>query len=110
MRDHSFLDYRLLTLVRSCAKKVAAHFKLRYRRIDLFPIDDPDRKLCRGMCYPDGFIYVNLRHKRSRKFDPIESAIDTVIHELTHLKHDLHNKDFWATHTKMKRWFMQTLY
>lgn len=110
MKEYSFLDCHFLKLMRACARKVAGQFKLKYKRFDLFDWNDPDRKVCRGMCYSDGFIYINPRRRRSRKFDPIESAIDTVIHELTHLKYDKHDKKFWAFHKRMKRWFLAKCY
>lgn len=110
MTSPSFLEMKLLTLLRSCARCLKQKFKLPRYRLDLFDFDDPERTTCRGLCYPDGQIHINLRKRRGRKYDRLESAIDTVIHELTHLKYDKHDKAFWAFHQKMKRWFFKTHY
>lgn len=110
MSHPTFLELRVLTLLRSCAKRLKEHFKLPRYRLDLFDFDDPERTTCRGICYPDGQIHVNFRKRRGCKYDRLESAIDTVIHELTHLKYSDHNKEFWAFHQKMKRWFFKHCY
>lgn len=107
---HSFLEMQLLTLVRSIAQKVAKKFNLKYRRIELFPIDDPDRKKSRGICYPDGFIYVGVRRRLRGRVDTLDSITDTIIHELAHLKYFNHGRSFWAFHKKMKQWYLTNLY
>lgn len=110
MKDNSFVDHQFLHLLKACAKKIAHRFGIRRYRIDLFDIDDPERRSCRGLCYPDGEILLNLRKRPSRKFDTIESAMDTVIHELAHLTHNDHSREFWLLHKKMKTWFFKNLY
>jgi len=110
MIDASFLELKYLQLVRSCAKKISKKFKLHPRTIRLFDDDDPDRRTCHGMCYSDGTIHINLRRGRSGRFDSIESSLDTVIHELAHLKFYNHTKEFWKFHRTIKQWFFKHFY
>lgn len=110
MNNTSFLELQYLKLVRACAKKVCKKFQLSPRTIRLFDDDDPDRRNCHGMCYSDGTIHLNFRKRRSGRYDPVESAIDTVIHELAHLKFPDHTREFWKLHQKMKRWFFRYFY
>jgi len=108
---HRFIEEQYLKLLRSCARVIAREFGLAYPKINLFDEDDPDRPGCRGMCFQaERLIILNLRKRTSRKLDTIESAMDTVIHELAHLRFINHDKSFWALHQKMKRWFYKELY
>ena len=105
-----FLDVQLLKVWRNCAKKIATQFGLRNFRICLFHPNDPDRRTCRGTCFLDGLILLNTRKCRGVKFDSMESNIDTLIHELAHLRYRSHNQDFWKFHQRMKKWFYKNLY
>lgn len=78
--------------------------------MDLFELDDPERLGCWGICYEDGEIRLNLRRKRNMRLDGFDSILDTLVHELAHLKHLKHNKEFWLLHKQMKRWLYNNLY
>lgn len=110
MRKHSFLQLHLLNLFRDLAKKVAKQFSLKNYKIDLFHPNDPERKFSYGLCYPNGHIYIDINNRRTRKYGRVESIIDTVVHELAHLKYPNHGRQFWASHKKMKRWVYKKLY
>jgi len=110
MRTHTFLQLHLLQVIRALAKKVSRQFSLKSYKIDLFDHNDPERKLSYGLCYPDGHIYIDLHNRRSRKYGRLESIIDTVVHELAHLKYPNHSRQFWASHKKMKQWVYKKLY
>lgn len=110
MSRPTFLELKVLTVLRACAKRLKQRFNLPRYRLDLFDSDDPDRTTCHGLCYPDGQIYINFRKQRGRKYARLESALDTVIHELAHLKYNDHKRAFWTFHRKMKRWLFKNIY
>ena len=89
--DHSELMERL----RRDADRIARHFDLAYREIS------PERanvKRRYGVCYNDGRILVRLNHARTGGALKYSSLINTICHELAHLRHFNHGprfKDFY---------------
>lgn len=47
-----------------------------------------------GICYEDGLIRIRLRHARTGKLLKQSSLVDTLCHELAHLKHMNHGLRF----------------
>ena len=47
-----------------------------------------------GICYEDGLIRIRLRHARTGKLLKDSSLVDTLCHELAHLKHFDHSARF----------------
>ena len=81
------------------ARRIASHFGLTYRTIE------PEREGVRrhyGITYSDGTIKIRLRHAKTRRPLKYSSLVNTVCHELAHLKHFNHGPRF-------KRYYFQLL-
>jgi YgjP-like, metallopeptidase domain len=87
--DHSLLMARL----REDADRIARQFHLTYRA--LTP-ERPNVKRRYGVCTADGRIAVRLKHARTGKALKYSSLINTVCHELAHLRHFNHGPRFKA--------------
>ena len=75
------------------AKRIAEHFGLRYSRLE------PEREGIRahyGITYSDGTIRIRLRHAATGRPLKYSSLVNTVCHELAHLKHFNHGERFKA--------------
>jgi hypothetical protein len=70
---------------------LAAHFGLRYRAIEA---ERPRVKRRYGVCYADGTIRIRLRHAATGKPLKYSSLVNTLCHELAHLKHFNHGLRF----------------
>ncbi len=75
------------------AERIARHFDLRYRAISP---ERPNVKRRYGVCYADGRIAVRLNHAKTGKALKYSSLINTVCHELAHLRHFNHGPRFKA--------------
>lgn len=104
----SFVEQELYAFCKKVARICGKRFDLKYRSIEIFADDDPDRKNTAGMCTPDGEIYLTVRQGIRGRFETIEELIDTVTHELAHLRFFDHGPKFKRFHSKMKRWFKET--
>ena len=85
--DHS----GLMSRVRQDADRIARHFGLTYREI---APEKPQVKRRYGVCYADGRIAVRLTHAKTGAALKYSSLINTVCHELAHLKHFNHGPRF----------------
>lgn len=73
-------------------------FGLRYRAIE------PERPHVRrrlGVCYADGTIRIRLHHARSGRPLKYSSLVDTLCHELAHLRHFNHGRRFQALYRRI---------
>jgi predicted metal-dependent hydrolase len=73
------------------ARRLARTFELRYRAIE------PERPHVRrrlGVCYADGTIRIRLLHATTRRPLKYSSLVDTLCHELAHLRHFNHGRRF----------------
>jgi predicted metal-dependent hydrolase len=73
------------------AGRIAAAFGLRFRAIE------PERPHVRrrlGVCYADGTIRLRLHHARTGQPLKYSSLVDTLCHELAHLRHFNHGRRF----------------
>jgi hypothetical protein len=70
---------------------LAARFGLRYRAIEA---ERPRVKRRYGVCYADGTIRIRLRHAATGKPLKYSSLVNTLCHELAHLKHFNHGLRF----------------
>jgi hypothetical protein len=73
------------------AAALAARFGLRYRAIEA---ERPRVKRRYGVCYADGTIRIRLRHAATGKPLKYSSLVNTLCHELAHLKHFNHGLRF----------------
>ena len=84
--------------LRRDADLICAHFGLRYRAID------PERanvKRRYGICYDDGSIKIRLRHARTGESLKYSSLVNTLCHELAHLRHFDHSQRFQAYYERL---------
>lgn len=81
----------LLARIRRDAELLAARFDLRYRVIEA---ERPRVKRRYGVCYADGTIRIRLRHATSGEPLKYSSLVNTLCHELAHLRHFDHGLRF----------------
>jgi metallopeptidase YgjP-like protein len=79
--------------LRADAERIAGHFGLSWR--ELSP-ERPHVKRRYGVCFADGRIAVRLSHVKTGKALKYSSLINTVCHELAHLRHFNHGPRFKA--------------
>lgn len=70
---------------------LAARFALKYRAIEA---ERPRVKRRYGVCYSDGTIRIRLAHAASGKPLKYSSLVNTLCHELAHLRHFNHGVRF----------------
>jgi hypothetical protein len=70
---------------------LAARFRLRYRVIEA---ERPRVKRRYGVCYADGTIRIRLRHAATGEPLKYSSLVNTLCHELAHLRHFNHGLRF----------------
>jgi len=81
----------LLERVQRDGALIAARFGLRYRVIEA---ERPRVKRRYGVCYADGTIRIRLRHAVSGEPLKYSSLVNTLCHELAHLRHFDHGLRF----------------
>lgn len=84
-------DRKTMTRLRRYGLDLAKRFALRYTSID------PERDGVNGhygICYEDGLIRIRLRHARTGRLLKESSLVDTLCHELAHLRHLDHSVRF----------------
>jgi len=83
------------------AYKIASHFGLRYQAV---MADSPRATSRYGVCYDDGLIKIRLNHATTGRPLKYSSLIDTLCHELAHLKHFNHGPQFKAFFFELLGW------
>jgi len=91
----------MVARLRSDAARVAERFKLPAFELDA---DRPDSKSRYGICFSDGRIRVRLVHVRTGHPLRYSALIDTVVHELAHLRHMNHGPRWEALYNRMLEW------
>jgi predicted metal-dependent hydrolase len=84
---------RLIELLNRDAERIAGHFGLRYRSITAERVGVRRRY---GVCYADGAIKIRLRHVTTGRPLKYSSLVNTLCHELAHLRHFNHGPRFKA--------------
>ena len=87
--------------LRSDAGRIAARFALRYRSIEAERANVSSRY---GVCFSDGEIRIRLRHARTGRPLKYSSLVNTLCHELAHLKHFHHGERFKAFYLELLSW------
>ncbi len=83
------------------ARRIAERFGLRYEAIE----PESARVTRRyGSCHEDGKIKIRLSHARTGRPLKYSSMIDTLCHELAHLKHFNHGPRFRALFEEILEW------
>lgn len=88
----------LVTRLRFDAYRIATRFGLRYRAIEA---ERANVKRRYGVCYSDGEIRIRLTHVRTGRPLKYSSLVNTLCHELAHLKHFDHGQAFRAFHGQL---------
>jgi predicted metal-dependent hydrolase len=87
----------LIARLNADAERIARRFALRYRAIEA---EHPRVRRRYGICYSDGTIRIRLRHAATGEALKYSSLVNTLCHELAHLRHFNHGprfKDFYLT-------------
>lgn len=83
------------------AQRICARFGLRYRVLE------PERanvKRRYGVCFSDGTIRIRLVHVATRKPLKYSSLVNTLCHELAHLRHFNHGPRFQTFYAQILEW------
>ena len=80
------------------AEHIAWRFGLRYRSIEPERANVTSRY---GVCYDDGVIRIRLRHAVTGEPLRYSSLVNTLCHELAHLKHFNHGERFRAFYRQL---------
>jgi hypothetical protein len=88
----------VLRRLRRDAEGLAAHFQLPLLVLDA---ERPQVKRRYGVCYSDGSIRIRLRHVRTRRLLKYSALVDTLCHELAHLRHFNHGLRFQALYRRI---------
>jgi len=83
------------------AARIAARFGLRYRSIEA---ERANVKRRYGVCYSDGSIRIRLRHASTGRPLKYSSLVNTLCHELAHLRHFDHGPRFWDFYRAVLEW------
>jgi YgjP-like, metallopeptidase domain len=83
------------------ARQICVRFGLRYRVLE------PERanvKRRYGVCFSDGTIRIRLRHVTTGKPLKYSSLVNTLCHELAHLRHFNHGPRFQTFYAQILEW------
>jgi len=84
---------QLISRLNVDAERIAGQFGLRYRSITAERAGVKSRY---GVCYADGAIKIRLRHATTGRPLKYSSLVNTLCHELAHLRHFNHGPRFKA--------------
>lgn len=87
--------------LRADARRIAQRFGLEYEAVEA---EGARVKRRYGSCHKDGRIKIRLTHARTGRPLKYSSMIDTLCHELAHLKHFNHSPRFRALYYKILDW------
>jgi hypothetical protein len=91
----------LLDQLRQDARRIAAQFNLQYAAIDA---ESGRVKRRYGSCFSDGRIKIRLTHAVSGRPLRYSSLVDTLCHELAHLRYFSHGPRFRALYRRILEW------
>ena len=80
------------------AARIAERFGLSYRAIEA---ERPSVRSRYGVCYADGRIRIRLRHVATGRSLKYSSLVNTLCHELAHLRHFDHGPRFKAFYLRV---------
>jgi predicted metal-dependent hydrolase len=87
------LAHGLMQRLNADAQRIARRFGLRYKEI---AAERANVKRRYGVCYADGSIRIRLRHTLTGRSLKYSSLVNTLCHELAHLRHFNHGLRFRA--------------
>jgi predicted metal-dependent hydrolase len=83
----------LMERLNADAQRIARQFRLQYKEI---AAERTNVKRRYGVCYADGSIRIRLRHALTGRSLKYSSLVNTLCHELAHLRHFNHGLRFRA--------------
>ena len=89
---------RLIERLERDARRIAERFDLRYRSIEAERAGVKNRY---GVCFSDGLIKIRLRHATTGRALKYSSLVNTLCHELAHLRHFNHGVRFKAFYLQL---------
>jgi predicted metal-dependent hydrolase len=95
--DRGTSETLIASLVRD-AERIAHHFGLRYKSI---APERPNVRSRYGVCFADGAIRIRLRHAVTGRPLKYSSLVNTLCHELAHLRHFNHGLRFRAFYAEL---------
>jgi predicted metal-dependent hydrolase len=84
-------DRRVLFQLRAWGAELGRQFGLRYAALEA---ERADAAYWYGVCYEDGVIRIRLRHIRTGRLLKESSLVDTLCHEMAHLRYLNHGPGF----------------
>jgi len=94
----------LIERLRVDADQICARFGLHYQSIEA---ERANVKRRYGICYSDGTIKIRLRHVTTGQPLKYSSLVNTLCHELAHLKHFDHSPRFQNFYQQILQWARQ---
>ena len=91
----------LISRLREDADRICERFGLRYAALEA---ERANVKRRYGICYADGTIKIRLRHVASGRPLKYSSLVNTLCHELAHLRHFNHGPQFRAFYQELLAW------
>ena len=92
---------KLVEQLQRDAEAIAGAFGLRYRAVEADRANATSRY---GICYSDGTIRIRLRHATTGQALKYSSLVNTLCHELAHLRHFDHGPRFKAFYLRLLRY------
>ena len=83
------------------AERIAANFGLELRSLEAERANVKSRY---GICYSDGSIKIRLRHAATGRPLKYSSLVNTLCHELAHLRHFDHGPRFQVFYRRLLEW------
>ena len=102
--DNRVESRRVMERLRADARRIALEFGLQYKELRA---ERPGITDYYGVCHRDGCIRIRLRHAVTGRVLRYSSLIDTVCHELAHLRHFNHGERFQGLYEEMLEWSRQ---
>jgi len=84
-------DRQMMERMRVWGAELCRRFRLQYARLDA---EREGVTAHYGICYEDGVIRIRLRHARTGRLLKESSLVDTLCHELAHLRYMDHSQRF----------------
>jgi len=91
----------LMERLRRDADRICARFRLELASLEP---ESPRVRSRYGICYSDGTVRIRLRHATTGAPLRYSSLVNTLCHELAHLRHLNHGPRFKALYLKILEW------
>lgn len=92
---------KLMARLEADALRICRRFELRYRVLEAERANVKSRY---GVCFSDGTVRIRLRHATTGKPLKYSSLVNTLCHELAHLKHFNHGPRFQSLYGRILEW------